>query len=106
LLTIGVARSIEEEVLHLARLADRAGCHGVIASPQEAGPLRGVLGTSPLIVTPGVALAGESRSEHTRTGAPRAAVAAGASHIVVGRSVTRAADPVAAFRLVRSDLVL
>ncbi|MFJ4978197.1 orotidine-5'-phosphate decarboxylase [Streptomyces coeruleorubidus] len=103
---LGVNASTEEQVLRLARLADRAGCHGVIASPQEAAQLRGVLGSSSLIVTPGVTLPGESPSEHARPGTPRAAVAAGASHIVVGRTVTRAEDPVAAVRLVRADLGL
>ncbi|MFI6894548.1 orotidine-5'-phosphate decarboxylase [Streptomyces sp. NPDC050256] len=103
---IGVtgSTSTEEQVLRLARLAEGAGCHGVIASPQETGPLRGVLGARTLIVTPGVALPGESPSEHARTGTPRAAVAAGASYVVVGRTITRAADPAAAFRLVRANL--
>ncbi|MFF7776293.1 orotidine-5'-phosphate decarboxylase [Streptomyces tanashiensis] len=103
---IGVtgSTSTEEQVLRLARLAADAGCHGVIASPQEAGPLRGVLGAGALIVTPGVALPGESPGEHARPGTPRAAVDAGASHVVVGRTVTRAADPAAAFRLVRANL--
>ncbi|MGW6862576.1 orotidine-5'-phosphate decarboxylase [Streptomyces xanthophaeus] len=103
---IGVtgSTSTEEQVLRLARLAEGAGCHGVIASPQEAGPLRKALGAGTLIVTPGVALPGESPGEHARSGTPRDAVAAGASHVVVGRTVTRAADPVAAFRLVRADL--
>ncbi|WP_328900222.1 MULTISPECIES: orotidine-5'-phosphate decarboxylase [unclassified Streptomyces] len=96
--------STEEQVLRLARLAEGAGCHGVIASPQEAGPLRRALGAGTLIVTPGVALPGESPGEHARIGTPRAAIAAGASHIVVGRAVSRAADPVAAFRLVRAGL--
>ncbi|MFC9293873.1 orotidine-5'-phosphate decarboxylase [Streptomyces sp. NPDC057011] len=98
------SHSTEEQVLRLARLAEGAGCHGVIASPQEAGPLRGVLGASALIVTPGVALPGESPGEHARSDTPRAAVAAGASHVVVGRTVTRAADPAAAFRRVRASL--
>ncbi|MEU3743269.1 orotidine-5'-phosphate decarboxylase [Streptomyces sp. NPDC032198] len=103
---VGVNASAEEQVLRLGRLADRAGCHGVIASPQEAAQLRGVLGPSSLIVTPGITLPGEDRAEHARPGTPRAAIAAGASHIVVGRSVTRASDPVAAVRLVRADLGL
>jgi orotidine-5'-phosphate decarboxylase len=101
---IGVNASPQEQVLRLARLAEHAGCHGVIASPQEAAPLRGVLGPDRLIVTPGVTLPGEFSGEHVRPGTPRAAIAAGASHVVVGRTVTRAADPVAAVRLVRADL--
>ncbi|MFI9210510.1 orotidine-5'-phosphate decarboxylase [Streptomyces sp. NPDC053253] len=105
---IGVtgSTSAEEQVLRLARLAEEAGCHGVIASPQEAGPLRKALGAGTLIVTPGVALPGESPGEHARSGTPCGAVAAGASHVVVGRTLTRAADPVAAFRFVRADLEL
>lgn len=105
---IGVtgSTSTEEQVLRLARLAEGAGCHGVTASPQEVGALRGVLGASTLIVTPGVALPGESPGEHARPGTPRGAIAAGASHVVVGRTVTRAADPAAAFRLVRANLEL
>ncbi|MGW1884483.1 orotidine 5'-phosphate decarboxylase / HUMPS family protein [Streptomyces sp. NPDC001970] len=63
-----------------------------------------MLGLSPLIATPGVTLPGESPTEHARPGTPRAAIAAGASHAVVGRSVTRAADPVTAVRLVCADL--
>ncbi|MCY0946693.1 orotidine-5'-phosphate decarboxylase [Streptomyces sp. H34-S5] len=102
---IGVAgsASTEEQVLRLARLAEGAGCQGVIASPKEAGPPLGVLRTSALIVTPGVTLPGESPGEHARPGTTRGA-APGASHVVVGRTVTRTADPAAAFRLVRTDL--
>ncbi|MFF2778097.1 orotidine-5'-phosphate decarboxylase [Streptomyces sp. NPDC058052] len=98
------AASTEDQVVRLARLARGAGCHGVIASPREAGRLRGALGPDPLIVTPGVTLPGESSGGHARSGTPRAAVAAGASHVVVGRTVTRSDDPAAAFRLVRADL--
>ncbi|MFE9465606.1 orotidine-5'-phosphate decarboxylase [Streptomyces virginiae] len=104
---IGVGAGAEEQVLRLARLAMGAGCDGVIASPREAGPLRALLGPQPLIVTPGVTLgpaeggAGVHLGGHARPGTPGAAFAAGASHVVVGRSVARAADPVAALRQVR-----
>ncbi|MER7842244.1 orotidine-5'-phosphate decarboxylase [Streptomyces sp. NPDC096040] len=101
---IGVGDSTQEQVLRLAQLASRAGCHGVIASPQDVAALRSVLGADGLIVTPGVALPGESSGEHARSGTPCAAIAAGASHVVVGRTVTRATDPAAALRLVRADL--
>jgi orotidine-5'-phosphate decarboxylase len=102
---IGVSDSTEEQVLRLARLAGKAGCHGVIASPQDVAALRSALGSDALIVTPGVTLPGETPFEHARPGTPRAAIAAGASHVVVGRSVTCAPDPAAAFRLVRASLV-
>lgn len=101
---VGVNAPPREQVLRLARLARRAGCHGVVASPQETGMLRGALGPDVLIVTPGITLPGQSPVDHARPGTPRAAVEAGASHLVVGRAITQAADPVAAIRLIRADL--
>lgn len=97
---IGVDASTQDQILRLARLAVTAGCHGVIASPQDVAALRRALGTDALIVTPGVVLPGDSSAEHVRPGTPRAAIAAGASHVVIGRTITRAPDPAAAFRLV------
>ncbi|WP_458248591.1 orotidine-5'-phosphate decarboxylase [Streptomyces sp. MAI_2237] len=101
---IGVRDTVDAQVLRLARLAQQAGCHGVIASPQDVAALRGSLGPDALIVTPGVALPGDSPAEHARPGTPHAAITAGASHVVVGRPITRAATPATAFRLVRESL--
>ncbi|WP_327253143.1 orotidine-5'-phosphate decarboxylase [Streptomyces sp. NBC_01244] len=103
---IGIGASTDEQVLRLARLAAEAGCDGVVGSPREAGPLRTLLGPDRLIATPGVTLpggeagaeAGREAGGHARSDTPWAAFAAWASHVVVGRSVTRAADPVAALR--------
>ncbi|MGW6704961.1 orotidine-5'-phosphate decarboxylase [Streptomyces sp. NPDC054956] len=105
---IGIGADPDAQVLRLARLAADAGCDGVIASPREAGPLRGLLGPGPLIVTPGVTLPddglpGGEAGGHARAGTPAAAFGAGASHIVVGRSVTRAPDPVDALRRIAAD---
>ncbi|MFD9518958.1 orotidine-5'-phosphate decarboxylase [Streptomyces sp. NPDC059979] len=121
---IGIEADTEEQVLRLARLAVGAGCDGVVASPREAGVLRELLGPDRLIVTPGVTLGpdvpaggpdvpaggsvgGQAGSAgpaggHARAGTPQAAFAAGASHVVVGRSIARAADPVAALRRARA----
>ncbi|GAA1227225.1 orotidine-5'-phosphate decarboxylase [Kitasatospora nipponensis] len=106
---VGIESSTDAQVLRLARLADRAGCHGVIASPREVAALRGALGPDALIVTPGVTLPGptlpgSTRGDHARTDTPAAAFAAGATQVVVGRAITRADDPVAALRAVRADL--
>ncbi|MFE9428643.1 orotidine-5'-phosphate decarboxylase [Kitasatospora sp. NPDC006697] len=101
---LGIAGSTETQVLRLARLARAAGCAGVVASPQEAALLRAELGEAALIVTPGVAQPGVTATDHARAATPQAAFAAGASHLVVGRGVARAADPPAAFRLVCADL--
>ncbi|MFE3519935.1 orotidine-5'-phosphate decarboxylase [Streptomyces sp. NPDC059166] len=101
---IGVGDAAGEQVHRLARLAQKAGCHGVIASPQDVATLRSNLGPDALIVTPGVTLPGESPAGHARPGTPHAAIAAGASHVVVGRTVTRAANPATAFHTVRTSL--
>jgi orotidine-5'-phosphate decarboxylase len=101
---IGVSDAVDQQVLRLARLAQKAGSHGVISSPRDVAALRSTLGPDALIITPGVALSGESPAEHARPGTPHAAITAGASHVVVGRTVTRATDPAAAFRFVRANL--
>jgi orotidine-5'-phosphate decarboxylase len=101
---IGVGASTKQQVLRLAGLADRAGCHGVIASPQDVADLRSAMGSEALIVTPEVALTGDLPADHARPGTPHAALAAGASHVIVGRTITRAADPLAAFRRIHADV--
>ncbi|MCY0936084.1 orotidine-5'-phosphate decarboxylase [Streptomyces sp. H34-S4] len=97
-ISTGTGAGTDEQVLRLARLAARAGCDGVIAAPREAGAVRALLGPEHLIVTPGVSLPDGESGGHARADTPWAAFAAGASHVVVGRSVTRAPDPVAALR--------
>lgn len=94
---VGVNATVAEQVVRLARLAIEAGCHGVVASPQEAQLLRGVLPQSALIVTPGTQLAGSSKNDQARTGTPFEAVRAGSTHLVVGRAVSSAPSPAAAF---------
>lgn len=101
---IGIAGGVEAQVLRLARLAAQAGCHGVVASPQEARLLRAALPPGSLIVTPGTQLPGEAASDHARTATPAQAMRAGASHIVIGRSILRAPDPAAAFAAVCKEV--
>ncbi|MCB2225728.1 MAG: orotidine-5'-phosphate decarboxylase [Desulfarculaceae bacterium] len=85
-------------VLHRARLALRAGCAGVVCSGQEAMPVRELLGEQALVVCPGIRLASGSADDQKRVMTPEKAIAAGASHIVVGRPIRAADDPVAAAR--------
>jgi len=80
-------------VVHRARLAQAAGFDGVIASGQEAAAVRAAVGPSFLIVTPGIRLAEGPAGDQARVLTPRAAITAGASHLVVGRPITAAADP-------------
>jgi len=84
----------------LAKLAQKAGVDGVVASVQEAKAIRKACGRDFLIVTPGVrpkSKGGESgKDDQSRTATPREAIRAGADFIVVGRPILAAADPRAA----------
>lgn len=95
---VGVTGTVEEQVLRLARLAMQSGCQGVVCSPQELPALRRELGISPLLVTPGVQLPDDARTDQARVATPAEAFASGASYVVMGRSITKAADPKAALR--------
>lgn len=94
---VGINAPVEEHVVRLARLAAQAGCHGVVASPQEAQLVRAVLPPGSLVVTPGTQLPGEASNDQARTATPAEAIRAGATHLVVGRSISRSADPAASF---------
>jgi orotidine-5'-phosphate decarboxylase len=101
---IGVREAITDQVLRLARLAKSAGCRGVVASPREAALLRQELGPDFLIVTPGVRPAGDSAGDQARVATPAQAIAAGASHIVVGRPITASKDPTGAARAILNEI--
>ena len=101
---IGVSRSVADQVAVLAEQAKIAGISGVVASPQEAAELRELLGPDAYIVTPGVRPAGSERGDQSRVATPAEAFAAGASHIVIGRPITQADDPAAAFERIVAEL--
>jgi orotidine-5'-phosphate decarboxylase len=89
---------IGSESERLARMALQAGLRGVVASGQELGLLREALGPVPWIVVPGIRMPGEAAGDQARTIAPEEAVRRGATHLVVGRPITAASDPVAAYQ--------
>lgn len=92
----GVPGRLEDQVIRLASIALDAGCAGVVISAREVKCLRAKLGSDFLAVTPGVRPPGSSHGDQARVVTPAEAIAAGASHIVVGRPITTAPSPVRA----------
>ncbi|MDY2777594.1 MAG: orotidine-5'-phosphate decarboxylase [Collinsella sp.] len=102
---IGVDLPVEDEAARLASLARDNGIDGVVCSPREASAMRALVGPDGLVVTPGVRPAGAELGDQTRVATPSSAINSGASHIVVGRPITGADDPVAAFEAIVHELV-
>src|SRR5579862_5552255 len=100
----GVQGTVEDSVVRLATVALANGCQGVVTSAREASTLRSELGNDFAIVTPGVRPAGTSVGDQVRVVTPAEAIAAGASHIVVGRPITEAADPAAEARAILGQI--
>ena len=86
------------EAERLGRTALQAGLRGVVASGQELGLLREALGPEPWIVVPGIRAPGDPAGDQARTIEPAEAVRRGATHLVVGRPIAEARDPVAAYQ--------
>ncbi len=98
--------SIRDEVARLAEMAEDVGVDGVVASVLEASWLRPAAGDDLLIVTPGIRPAGGDRGDQRRVATPTDAVEAGSDYLVIGRSVTRADDPLAALEAIRAEVAL
>ncbi len=92
-------------VSHYARKAKEAGLDGVVCSPLEAKDVHGNCGSTFLTVTPGVRFADGSAGDQKRIMTPADAKKAGSDYIVVGRPITAAADPVAAYERCVNDFV-
>ncbi|HUM05966.1 MAG TPA: orotidine-5'-phosphate decarboxylase [Terriglobales bacterium] len=101
---LGIRGGVVDQVLRLAALALSNGCGGIVASAHETVALRGDLGHDFTIVTPGVRPAGSGRADQVRVVTPAEAIAAGATHIVVGRPITEAADPAAEARAILAQI--
>jgi len=102
--TIGMRGTVQESVVRLATVALANGCQGVVTSAREASRVRAELGNAFAIVTPGVRPVGGSVGDQKRVVTPAEAIAAGASHIVVGRPITEAADPAAEARAILGQI--
>ena len=101
---IGVSGNVLTQVLRLGALARSAGCGGLVASAKEARELRRELGEGFAIVTPGVRPAGTAAGDQARVVTPTAAIAAGATHLVVGRPILEATDPAKAAAAIVAEI--
>ena len=101
---LGQVEPVNKAVLRLAQLTQEAGLQGVVASPQEAAAIRQACGKDFAIVTPGIRPAGVSVDDQQRVATPASALAAGASHLVIGRPVTKAENPLAALRRLAAEM--
>jgi orotidine-5'-phosphate decarboxylase len=101
---VAVEGAVEDQVLRLARLGVENGLRGVVASPREVALLRQAFGERLTIVTPGVRPDWADANDQQRTLTPKAARAAGADYLVIGRPITAQADPRAAAEKIIGEL--
>ena len=100
----GFAYGVKDLVARRARQAREAGVHGLILSAEEAADMRALLGPDMLLVTPGIRMADGVLGDQKRVMTPARAIGAGADHLVVGRPVTQASDPVAAAKAIVAEI--
>jgi orotidine-5'-phosphate decarboxylase len=94
------------QVERLARLAESSGLDGVVCAPTEIARLRRILKPSTVLMVPGIRPAGSAAGDQKRVMTPKEAMEAGATHLVIGRPITAAADPAAAARDIAGQLGL
>lgn len=100
-----ITRPMEEVVAIYGQLAQEAGLDGVVCSPLEAPAVHERLGSDFLTVTPGVRLAGDAAGDQQRVTTPARAKELGSDYIVVGRSITAADNPAAAYERCRQEFI-
>ena len=101
---IGIPGTPEEAVVRYARLAQRAGLDGVVASAREVRAVKAACGTGFLAVTPGIRPASASADDQERIMTPKEALEAGSDFLVIGRPITAASDPREAFESILKEL--
>ena len=99
-----VGRTPAEQVVAMAKFATENGAHGLVCSPKEVGTLSKMLKEGTLFITPGVRPAGSAVGDQKRVATPTEAVRDGATHLVVGRPILAAPDPVAAAKAIRAEM--
>lgn len=103
---VGIDTPVAQQVSRLARMGFAAGLRGFVASPLEVAMLRAELGPEPVLVIPGVRPAGADVGDQKRIATPADVVRAGATHLVIGRPITRAADPAEAYERIMQEILL
>ena len=101
---LGYACTVSELVALRARNAREAGMDGLVASPLEAAAVRSMAGPDAILVTPGVRSAGAEKGDQKRVATPAEALRDGANYVVMGRQITRAADPAEELRRVLAEI--
>ena len=101
---VGIDSTPMAEVMRLAELASDCGLDGVVCSALEATAIRDQLGSRFLRVTPGIRLPEEAADDQKRIMTPKLAIRSGSSYLVVGRSVTRSADPLAVLARINGEI--
>lgn len=104
LAAIGIHDTVENQVKRLALLTQQSGLDGVVCSAQEAQMLKALCGKDFLLVTPGIRLPEDASNDQTRICTPREAMANGSDYLVIGRSITAAADPAAKLQYILGTL--
>lgn len=100
----GYKLGVSELVARRAGQARDIGIDGLVCSPEEAANLRGIVGGSLVLVTPGIRPAGSAAGDQKRIMTPAKAIAAGADYLVVGRPIVEAADPKAAAEMIVAEI--
>lgn len=101
---VGQGNSCIEQVRRLAALSKECGLDGVVCSGHEIVEVRKACGENFVLMVPGIRPAGAGKGDQKRVMTPREAIAAGATHLVIGRPITEAADPAGAARAILDDL--
>ena len=100
-----IGASINDTIVHYAQNAREAGLDGVVCSPLEAGMVKQACGAAFMAVTPGIRFADSAADDQVRITTPARAREIGSDYIVVGRPITAADDPVAAWRRCKKDFL-
>ena len=104
LLQVGMAPPAADRVMQLVEMGMEAGVRGFVCSPREIAPLRRRFGNEIILVTPGIRPQWSEKDDQKRVFTPQMAIEAGSDYLVIGRPVTQAPDPAAAFARIVSEL--